>query len=79
MRLPARFRSVETTRPASTVVMPKAMSIGGTLISWNVPDIESLPPIEGSPSSTCMRRAPSSAPRGLPHEVASRVMRSKYS
>ncbi len=30
--------------------------------------MESLPPIEGRPSSTCIFRAPSSAPRGLPHE-----------
>ena len=64
---------------ASTVVMPKAISIGGTLICWKVPDIESLPPIEGSPSSTCIFRAPSSALSGLPHDSGFLVMRSKYS
>jgi hypothetical protein len=67
------------TFEASTVVMPKAISIGGTLMSWNVPDIESLPPIEGRPSSTCIFSAPSSAPSGLPHDSGFRVIRSKYS
>ena len=79
MRLPAFLKSVEMTVPASTVVMPKAISIGGTLICWNVPLIESLPPIDGSPSSTCIFSAPSSAPRGLPHDSGFLVMRSKYS
>ena len=58
--------------------MPKAMSMGGTLICWKVPLIESLPPIDGSPSSTCIRSAPSSAASGLPHERAV-CIRSKYS
>ena len=63
---------------ASTVVIPNAISIGGTLISWNVPLIESLPPIEGRPNATCIFKAPSSAVKGLPHDV-SLFIRSKYS
>ena len=76
---PACFQSVEITREAPTVVMPKAMSMGGTLIPSNVPLIESLPPIEGSPSSTCIFSAPSSAASGLPHDPGFEVIRSKYS
>ncbi len=63
---------------ASTVVMPKATSVGGTFMSRKVPLIESLPPIEGRPSATCIFNVPSSAAIGLPHE-AGEDMRSKYS
>ncbi len=51
---------------ASTVVMPKATSVGGTFMSRKVPLIESLPPIEGRPSATCIFNVPSSAAIGLP-------------
>ena len=66
------------TLPAFTVVMPKAMSIGGTLMCPNVPLMESLPPIDGRPSSSCIFRAPRRALRGFPHERLSCIL-SKYS
>ena len=31
----------------------KDTSVGGTSISWNVPDILSFPPIDGSPKPIC--------------------------
>ena len=44
-----------------------------------LPDIESLPPMEGSPRAACILMVPRRAARGLPQVWGSEVMRSKYS
>ena len=66
------------TWSAFMVVMPNAMSVGGTDICSKVPDIESLPPIEGNPNAVCIFSAPNKALSGLP-QLRRLVMRSKYS
>ena len=47
---PAALNSGERTLRLSAVVTPKATKVGGTVNSSKVPDIESLPPIDGKPS-----------------------------
>ena len=42
----------------------KDTSVGGTSISLKVPDILSLPPMDGSPNPICAAYAPSSAENG---------------
>ena len=56
----------------------KLTSVGGTWISLNVPDIESLPPIAAVPKSSWALYAPRSAARGLPHDSLLPIL-SKYS
>ena len=50
--LPASLNSVETTLSAIAVETAKETSVGGTSMFSNVPDIESLPPIEPHSSSS---------------------------
>ena len=64
---------------AQTGVMPKAISVGGTWMSSKVPLMESFPPMDGRPSESCIRSAPSNAESGLPQVCGSFVIRSKYS
>ena len=45
----------------------------------NVPLIESLPPMDGRPSSICILREPRRALIGLPQTLGSCVILSKYS
>jgi len=59
--------------------MAKETSVGGTEIFSNVPDIESLPPIDGSFNSCWTRLAPSKAANGLPQRFGSSNNFSKYS
>ncbi len=57
----------------------KDTSVGGTSISLKVPDMESLPPIDGSPYPICASYAPSNAANGWLQREGSSVMRLKYS
>ena len=54
-------------------------SVGGTSISLNVPDILSLPPIDGSPNPSCASYAPSNEANGWLHLFGSRLILLKYS
>ena len=54
-------------------------SVGGTSISLNVPDIESFPPIDGSPNPICASYAPSNAANGWLHLFGSSLILRKYS
>ncbi len=47
---PAALNSGERILRLSAVVTPEATKVGGTVNSSKVPDIESLPPIDGKPS-----------------------------
>ena len=67
------------TLPALTVVIPKEINVGGTLMCSKVPLIESFPPIDGSPSAICIFSEPRSALIGLPQTAGSWVILSKYS
>ncbi len=78
-RSPSHFSSGLMTEEAFTVVTPNATRVGGTLIWPNVPLMESLPPMDGSPSSACIRSPPSRAAMGLPQLWGSEVIFSKYS
>ena len=63
----------------SAVSTAKEQSVGGTSISLNVPDIESLPPIDGRPYLICASNAPSSAENGWLHLLGSSFILRKYS
>ena len=76
---PACLNSVETTLSALAVETAKDTSVGGTSMFSNVPDMESLPPIEPQDSSSCALNAPSRAAMGLPQRLGSFWVRSKYS
>ena len=78
-RLSSDLSSGEMTSFASTVVMPNAASVGGTIRSSKVPLIESFPPMDVKPSSTCIFNAPSSALNGSPQVWRSGVILWKYS
>ena len=62
--LPAFLSSGEITVLPEATSTAKLTSVGGTSISLKVPDMESLPPMEARPSSTCASYAPSSAAKG---------------
>ena len=76
---PACLNSGDTTLSASTISRAKAIKEGGTVISMNVPDMESLPPIAAVPNLCCAHNAPKSAANGLPHFSLSLPRLSKYS
>ena len=57
----------------------KLTSVGGTSISSNVPDMLSLPPMEGRPRRSCACIAPRSAAAGLPQREGTSFNLSKYS
>ena len=59
--------------------MANEQSVGGTSISSNVPDMLSLPPIDGSPKPNCASYAPRSAENGWLHLSGSSVILLKYS
>ncbi len=61
---PARFSSGVIISCFFATSTANDTSVGGTSISLNVPDIESLPPIEGSPYPICASYAPRSAANG---------------
>ena len=58
--------------------MAKDTSVGGTCISPNEPDMESLPPMAARLNRICAVSAPSSADMGAPHFSES-VQRAKNS
>ena len=64
---------------AFVIATAKETSVGGTSRSSNEPDIESLPPIDGSPSLICASIAPRSAAAGLPQRTGTSWSLSKYS
>ena len=64
---------------ASSTFTAMEISVGGTLMSSNVPDMESLPPMDGMPSLSCAVSAPSSDASGRPHFSGSLFRRSKNS
>ena len=59
--------------------MAKETSVGGTSMSSNEPDMESLPPIAARHRFSCAVYAPSRADSGLPNRFGSLPRRSKYS
>ncbi len=77
--LPAAFSSGDIIFLASATSKAKDTSVGGTSIFSKVPDMESLPPMDGRPYFICASKAPSSAVKGALHLVSSSVMRLKYS
>ena len=56
-----------------------AISVGGTSMFSNVPDMESLPPIAATSNSAWAFSAPSNAANGLPHFSGLSPVRPKYS
>ena len=68
-----------TIREAFAVDTANAISVGGTSISSNVPDMESLPPIAATSNSAWALSAPRSAANGLPHFSGLSPVRPKYS
>ncbi len=73
------LNSGETVRDALPGATAKETSVGGTSMSLNVPDMESLPPMAPRRSSFWAVKAPSRAEKGLPHRVGSVLSFSKYS
>lgn len=66
-RSPPALNVLSATTALSATPHPNAMSVGGTEIFSNVPDMESLPPIAARLSFICAVNAPSSADMGAPH------------
>ena len=54
-------------------------NVGGTSILLNVPDILSLPPIDGNPKPNCASYAPSKAANGWLQRSGSEFILLKYS
>ena len=61
---PASFSSGVITSFSLATSTAKETSVGGTSISLKVPDMESFPPMDGSPKPICASNAPSSAANG---------------
>ena len=78
-RCPAPLNSGETTFSIDPVATAKLTRVGGTSRSSKLPDMESLPPMEPTPKSTCAMRAPRTEATGLPQRSGSVRRRSKYS
>ena len=67
-------------RSVSTAISTaKDTNVGGTSISWKVPDMLSFPPMDGRPNPSCARYAPKSAANGWLHRFGSSVILRKYS
>ena len=79
MYSPAALNSGERILRLSAVVTPKATNVGGTVNSSKVPDMESLPPIDGKPSCNCASIEPRRAETGCPKRSACLSIRWKYS
>ena len=73
------MNSADTVLLAFVIATAKLTSVGGTSIVSNVPDILSLPPIDGIPSLSCASIAPRSAAAGLPQRSGTSFNLSKYS
>ena len=78
-RLPAFWKAAVPVWDALVMLSAKLTRVGGTSSSLKLPDMESLPPMEGTPSSFWARNAPRSAAAGLPHRSGTSRSRSKYS
>ena len=70
---------METILLAFSTATAKDTSVGGTSNWPKLPDIESFPPIAGSPKSLWAWYAPSNAANGLPHLDGLLPNLSKYS
>ena len=77
--LPAFFNSGVIISCSLATSIANEHNVGGTSICSNVPDIESLPPIDGSPKPICASYAPRSAANGWLHLEGSSVILLKYS
>ena len=78
-RCPACLNSGVIISPALAGATANEIRVGGTSISMNEPDIESLPPIAAAPNVNCASNAPSRAAKGLPQRSGCLPRRSKYS
>ena len=76
---PGSLNSGLTTLSVLPAATAKLTSEGGTSMFSNEPDMESLPPMAATPSSTCASSAPSRLAMGRPQRVGSAPRRSKYS
>ena len=76
--LPAALNSVETAFSPSITETAKETNVGGTVLSMNVPDILSLPPIAAIPRASWTIKAPNSALKGWP-QVSTLFSFGKYS
>ena len=78
-RLPACLNSGDVARSTEPMAVANDTSVGGTSSCSKLPDMESLPPMEPIPRSTCAISAPSTAAAGLPQRSGSSRSFSKYS
>ena len=76
---PAFFNSGVMTSCSFATSTANDTSVGGTSISLKVPDMESLPPMEGSPKPICASYAPRSAAKGWLQRFGSSLILRKYS
>ena len=76
---PTFLNSGLVTRSMLPTAVAKLTRVGGTSRSSKEPDMESLPPMEPTPRSTCAMRAPSSDPAGLPQRSGTSFSLPKYS
>ena len=65
--------------PSFATSTAKDTSVGGTSISLKEPDMESFPPMDGSPNAICALYAPSSAANGWLQRFGSSLILRKYS
>ena len=65
------MNSGEVTRPTDPTAVAKLTSVGGTSSCSNEPDMESFPPMDPTPKSTCAMSAPRTDAIGFPQRSGS--------